>query len=153
MKRFLLGGVAIVSAFAFQSTPTLAQKPCGAGGPCIGHVLAGHGPARIQGQHPGYARRYGVGVGVAAVATGVVIGAAIAAPNPGYYPAAPYPAYPDPDDGSNQPVYSDPSYVNSDAPATDDEGGSAAWCAQTYRSYDPSSGTYLGYDGFRHPCP
>ena len=78
MKRFLLGGVAIVSAFAFQSTPTLAQKPCGAGGPCIGHVLAGHGPARIQGQHPGYARRYGVGVGVAAVATGVVIGAAIA---------------------------------------------------------------------------
>ena len=25
-------------------------------------------------------------------------------------------------------------------------------CAQRYRSYDPASGTYLGYDGNRHPC-
>ncbi|WP_398464510.1 MULTISPECIES: BA14K family protein [Tardiphaga] len=22
-----------------------------------------------------------------------------------------------------------------------------------YKSYDPGSGTYLGYDGNRHPCP
>jgi hypothetical protein len=28
-----------------------------------------------------------------------------------------------------------------------------SYCANTYRSYDPSSGTYLGYDGYRHPCP
>jgi hypothetical protein len=36
----------------------------------------------------------------------------------------------------------------------DDGGGdSAGYCAQTYRSYDPASGTYLGYDGLRHPCP
>ncbi|MGP8100374.1 MAG: BA14K family protein [Candidatus Cybelea sp.] len=28
-----------------------------------------------------------------------------------------------------------------------------AYCEQTYRSYDPGSGTYLGYDGFRHTCP
>ncbi|WP_445502620.1 BA14K family protein [Microvirga sp. G4-2] len=28
-----------------------------------------------------------------------------------------------------------------------------AYCAQRYRSYDPASGTYLGYDGLRHPCP
>jgi hypothetical protein len=27
-----------------------------------------------------------------------------------------------------------------------------ASCAQRYRSYDPVSGTYLGYDGLRHPC-
>ena len=32
-------------------------------------------------------------------------------------------------------------------------GGSIAYCEQRYRSYDPASGTYLGYDGFRHPCP
>jgi hypothetical protein len=32
-------------------------------------------------------------------------------------------------------------------------GGDPAACAQTYRSYDPASGTYLGYDGLRHPCP
>ena len=28
-----------------------------------------------------------------------------------------------------------------------------SYCAQRYRSYDPGSGTYLGYDGQRHPCP
>jgi hypothetical protein len=27
------------------------------------------------------------------------------------------------------------------------------YCAQRYKSYDPASGTYLGYDGIRHPCP
>jgi hypothetical protein len=25
-------------------------------------------------------------------------------------------------------------------------------CAQRYRSYDPASGTYAGYDGRRHSC-
>ena len=27
------------------------------------------------------------------------------------------------------------------------------YCSQRYKSYDPASGTYLGYDGQRHPCP
>jgi len=27
------------------------------------------------------------------------------------------------------------------------------WCARRYRSFDRRSGTYLGYDGFRHYCP
>jgi hypothetical protein len=27
------------------------------------------------------------------------------------------------------------------------------YCAQRFRSYDPQSMTYLGYDGLRHPCP
>src|SRR5665213_2159182 len=27
-----------------------------------------------------------------------------------------------------------------------------AYCAQRYKSWDPASGTYLGYDGLRHPC-
>ncbi len=31
-------------------------------------------------------------------------------------------------------------------------GGDASYCAQRYRSYDPASGTYLGFDGLRHPC-
>jgi hypothetical protein len=30
----------------------------------------------------------------------------------------------------------------------------AAYCAQRFgSSYDPGSGTYLGNDGYRHPCP
>lgn len=28
----------------------------------------------------------------------------------------------------------------------------ASSCAQRYRSYDPASGTFLGFDGKRHPC-
>jgi BA14K-like protein len=31
--------------------------------------------------------------------------------------------------------------------------GAVDYCAQRYRSYDPASGTYLGFDGLRHPCP
>jgi len=27
------------------------------------------------------------------------------------------------------------------------------YCMQRFRSYDPQSMTYLGNDGFRHPCP
>ena len=27
------------------------------------------------------------------------------------------------------------------------------YCMQRFRSYDPRSGTYLGNDGYRHPCP
>jgi hypothetical protein len=27
-----------------------------------------------------------------------------------------------------------------------------SWCANRYRSYDPASDTYLGYDGARHYC-
>ena len=34
------------------------------------------------------------------------------------------------------------------------EGGDySAFCANRFRSYNPASGTYLGYDGLRHPCP
>ena len=32
-------------------------------------------------------------------------------------------------------------------------GNTASYCAQRFKSYDPASGTYLGYDGRRHPCP
>lgn len=27
-----------------------------------------------------------------------------------------------------------------------------AYCASKYRSYDARTGTFLGYDGYRHPC-
>lgn len=40
--------------------------------------------------------------------------------------------------------------ANSNARAAD---RTDAYCSQRFRSYDPGSGTYLGYDGQRHPCP
>ena len=51
--------------------------------------------------------------------------------------------------------YDDGYYDDGAAVAVVPDGGgdAAAYCAQRYRSYDPASGTYLGYDGLRHPCP
>lgn len=78
----------------------------------------------------GYGRHYGPGIGLGlGLATGAIIGSAIAAP---YYYAPP------------PPVVYQYGPGNSDA---------VAYCMQRFRSYDPASGTYLGYDGLRHPCP
>ena len=33
---------------------------------------------------------------------------------------------------------------------TDD---AVAYCMQRFRSYNPNTGTYTGYDGLQHPCP
>jgi hypothetical protein len=79
----------------------------------------------------------GWGWGLGAVAAGAIIGGALAAPyyyGPGYYYGAPY-----------YPAYA-PAYYG--APA-----GDVGYCMQRFRSYDPSSGTYMGNDGHRHPCP
>ncbi len=52
-----------------------------------------------------------------------------------------------------------PAYYYDDDDYYDDDGGPAdlddpvALCQARYRSFDPESGTFLGYDGFRHPCP
>jgi len=35
----------------------------------------------------------------------------------------------------------------------DPSAGDDSYCAARFHSYDPRSGTYLGYDGQRHPCP
>jgi BA14K-like protein len=76
---------------------------------------------------------------------GAVIGGAIANSygyygDPGYYA----PGY-----------YDNQVYDDSTVAVAPDQGGddSVAYCMQTYRSYDPRSGTYLGLDGYRHPCP
>jgi hypothetical protein len=153
MKSCLFSGFAIAATLMIQSPPALSQGVYGQGHPRVSHSYAGHGPARSQYQHRGYAHSrgpgYGIGAGVAAVAAGALIGGAIASQNQGYYPAEPYPVYSDPSY-----VYSDPGYVYTDAaPVVYHSGDSVAYCEQTYRSYDPASGTYMGYDGFRHPCP
>jgi hypothetical protein len=72
-----------------------------------------------------------------AVGTGIGIGSTY-----GYYGS---PSYYDDSYG-----YYDDSVVAA-APLADDD--AVAYCMQRYRSYDPASGTYLGNDGLRHPCP
>jgi hypothetical protein len=84
----------------------------------------------------------GWGWGLGAVTAGAIIGGALAAPyyyGPGYYYGAPY--YP-------APAYYAPAPGYYGAPA-----GDVSYCMQRFRSYDPSSGTYMGNDGHRHPCP
>jgi hypothetical protein len=108
----------------------------------------------------GFGRDAGFAVGAAAA--GVATGAAIATGDYGY-------GYSDPYYGDNY-AYDSGYYGDSyayDNGATFDAGlplvtfnqpgpvavtGDASYCAQRYRSYDPASGTYLGYDGLRHPC-
>ena len=84
-------------------------------------------------------RGWGPGVG-AAIVGGAILGGILAAPyydgyGP-YYGPGPYAYEPSPY------VYG-PGYG----------GNAVAYCMQRFRSYDPGSGTYLGFDGLRHPCP
>jgi BA14K-like protein len=47
-----------------------------------------------------------------------------------------------------------PYYGSGYASYPQDGGGvSLASCASRFKSYNPASGTYLGYDGLRHTCP
>jgi hypothetical protein len=75
---------------------------------------------------------------------GALVGGAIASQGyyggPGYYAPGYY----------DDQAYDDGAVAVAPAPGGDD---SVAYCMQTYRSYDPQSGTYLGNDGYRHPCP
>jgi hypothetical protein len=104
-------------------------------------------------------RGWGWGPGIAA---GLIVGGAIAATQPwggGYYDRG-YAYGPGSGYGYAQaPGYaygpgSDDGYSPGPGYATGYGGGSdVAYCQQRFRSFDPASGTYMGYDGLRHPCP
>ncbi len=121
----------------------------GGGGAPVAQFRGGGGGGGWQG---GYHHHGGGGFIPGAVA-GAVIGGAIASQSygygygygPGYYGPGYAPGY-----YGDQ--YYDDSAVVAVAPAPDG-GDDVAYCMQTYRSYDPRSGTYLGNDGYRHPCP
>jgi hypothetical protein len=97
----------------------------------------------------GFRRGWGPGIGIGAgLAAGAIIGGALAAPYyGGYGPGYAYgPGY------GYEPDYGYSSGYVAVEPAA--PGGDAVgYCMQRFRSYDPASGTYLGYDGMRHPCP
>ena len=94
----------------------------------------------------------GNGWAPAAVA-GAIVGGAIAAAQPwnyGYYDNYAYaPGYASGPAGYNDYAYA-PGYTAGPAYSG---GGDDSYCSQRFRSYDPSSGTYMGYDGRRHSCP
>jgi hypothetical protein len=145
-RSSLFGTFAILSAavLAAIGSPVLAQEMGGATGP--GPQADYQGYAYDQGgyydqgyQSPyydqGYRRSYGGrrsyrDNGPVGAAAGVVGGAAETA---GAAATAPYRAFDNRD-----------SYAMAQG---------NTYCAQRYRSYDPASGTFMGYDGQRHPCP
>jgi hypothetical protein len=97
----------------------------------------------------GWGWRGGGGWGGAAAGfvAGAVVGSALTAPY--YYGYGPRPYYPQPYYYEPPaPVYGPPG-PGYGAPVAD----AAAYCAQRFKSWDPATGTYLGYDGLRHPCP
>jgi hypothetical protein len=114
----------------------------GAPGPRFSGGGGGGGGGVYRG---GYHRGGGGGGGgfVPGAVAGALVGGAIASQGyyggPGYYAPGYY----------DDQAYDD-SAVVAPAPGGDD---AVAYCMQTYRSYDPQSGTYLGNDGYRHPCP
>jgi hypothetical protein len=88
-------------------------------------LLLASAPANARwGHHHG-----GWGYGAAGFAAGALLGSALARP---YY-------------------YGPPAYAYEPGPGYPDD--AEAYCEQRFRSYDPASGTYAGYDGRRHPCP
>lgn len=88
--------------------------------------------------------------GIAGLAIGAIVGGVLSQPRPTGR------VYIDP------PVYAPPRYHYRPAPVYPGrvtyhaaEPWSPAWyraCDARYRSFDPRSGTYLGYDGHRHFC-
>jgi hypothetical protein len=115
------------------------------GGAPIARFNGGGGGSGYRG---GYGRGGGGGFIPGAIA-GAVIGGAIASQSYGYAPGYYAPGY--------APGYYDDQYYDdggvvavAPAPVGGDE---VAYCMQTYRSYNPRLGTYLGNDGYRHPCP
>jgi hypothetical protein len=125
----------------------VAQLGAGGGG------WRGGGGGGWRGGYGGGYRRGGGGFIPGAVA-GAVIGGAIASQgyyDGGYYDGGYYggPGYYSPGYYDDQ-YYDDGAVAVAPAPVGGDDVG---YCMQTYRSYDPASGTYLGYDGLRHPCP
>jgi hypothetical protein len=112
-----------------------------------GRAFRGGGGYAFRGGGYGYRRGGGAAAaGIAGLAAGALLGGALAAPgypDQGYYSGGYYaPGYYAPD----------PGYYYAPVPAYP-AGGSVAYCQSLYRTYDPASGTYLGYDGLRHPCP
>ncbi len=105
-------------------------------------VLATAGPASAR---PWGWHHHGFGWG-GALAAGVIGGAFAAATSPfwapGYYDYD-YDAYPAYGYGG--------AYAYEAAPVV--TGGDVAYCEAHFRSYNPGTGTYLGYDGHYHHCP
>jgi hypothetical protein len=153
MKR-TIGAVALLTlAFAMPAQDAQAQDP-------LGGALLGGAAGAILGGVAGGGRGAAIGAGIGA-ATGAIIGSQGQARAGGYYWYEGG-CYIQRGDGGWVQVsrrYCDPGpppapvYAPAPAYGPPPVQDAVAWCMQRYRSYDPASGTFVGYDGIRRPCP
>ncbi len=117
-------GTAVTEAAPVATTDVRWRRGWGWG---LGGLGVGLAAGALAAPYYGYGYGYGPGYGY----------------DPGYYYGPPAPAYGyGPAYYGGAPVYAGP------------QGGDAVgYCMSRFRSYDPRSGTYLGSDGYRHPCP
>jgi BA14K-like protein len=123
MRKLLVGSA--VAAALLMSVPAFAQD---------------YGPG------PGYGSGYGSGPGPGYAP----------APDTGYAPAPPEQGYGQGyDQGYSGPTAPGPMYEGRSVAVgpADPTDNNVAWCQAHFRSYNPSTGMYLGYDGQQHPCP
>ncbi len=149
MDRTFGAAALLTLALAIPAHDAVAQDTLG------GALLGGLGGAIIGGAVGGSR-----GAAAGAIIGGVT-GAAIASqgqPRPGGYYYYQNGCYVQQADGSwvgvppsycSAPPPPPPAYVAAPPPP----GDAVAYCMQRYRSYDPASGTFMGRDGIRRPCP
>jgi hypothetical protein len=123
-SRFFAGAAALAVAAILASTPASAAR-------WGGHWGGGH-----WGHWGGWGSG-GFGLGLAA---GSLLGGAFGHSSSPYYGYG-YPAY-------GYSYYGYPNYSYGYGEPRDQ-----AYCISHFRSYDPATETYLGYDGARHFCP
>jgi hypothetical protein len=112
------------------------------------------GPYAAYAYDPGYA--YAPAYDAYSYGSGYGAGPAYGAgPVYSYGPGAAYANSPGPSYSTGYASGPGAAYAYSPGPSysTGPGGGDENYCRQRFRSYDPRSGTYLGYDGMRHPCP
>ena len=133
----MLAATAFVAAGVITFAGAASAVPL-AGGLALEHAV----PSTVESVRWG---GRGWGWGGAGLVAGAIVGGALLAPRyyapgPYYYGSGPY---------APGPYYADPGPYQADPTG----GDPVAYCMQRFRSYDPRSGTYLGFDGLRHPCP
>lgn len=133
MFRRLIIAIAMIAAVGVSIRPTGASAAGGwRGGGHYGGVWHRGNPYR-GGWRGDHHYRGGWGYYRGGFATGAILGGILAAP---YYYGRPY-------------FYADPGFYYS-GPLPYEV---VQYCRERFKSYDPVSGTYLGYDGYRHSCP
>jgi BA14K-like protein len=139
-----------VRTFVAVTLVAASLSPGVAGAMPVANALAIKNAAPAATETVQWRRGFGWGLG-AGLVTGAIVGGALASPYYGPYYGAPVYAAPPPV-YYGPPAYGPPVYGGPPAGAPTD-GDPVAYCMQRYRSFDPATGTYLGFDGLRHPCP